>query len=236
MGMRLLKKSEIDASKAAERKREIDDGAKLARRIDGLRQLSADEEAALEKHRVAMVTAIQHDIDEKTNERTSITTEVEKLRDEKKSLGVFLNEAWAQLHGERAQFERDKLDIVKDRDDVKQQRGLVDELEKFAREALAAAKSERELADGYIRDAEHTKEEAESAREDARKDRDDAARLRAETEAELEERRKEVRGRELIVAAAHQKNEADRAQLEIERKQLNDRIDTFARTINRKKL
>ena len=47
--MRLMKKSDITKANAQAKKREIDEGVKLAKRIDGLRETLADEEQSLEK-------------------------------------------------------------------------------------------------------------------------------------------------------------------------------------------
>ncbi len=60
--MKLLDKKEVNASKALERKLEVEEGAKLAKRVDGLRELSAREEESLRRFKDAAVEAAKAEI------------------------------------------------------------------------------------------------------------------------------------------------------------------------------
>ena len=60
--MRLLSKSDIDKQKAIERQRDIDEGLKLARKLDQLRSLLPQEEAALQSFRTQTLESIQSEL------------------------------------------------------------------------------------------------------------------------------------------------------------------------------
>lgn len=104
MVMRLLKKKEIDKLKAADRKREIDEGIKLATRVDGLRQLAASEETQLETFRVETLKSIHEETAEAIIKRDTLTKEVAELEDRKKVALEPLTEAWNALNEEKASF------------------------------------------------------------------------------------------------------------------------------------
>ena len=70
--MKLLKKSEINTLKAQERKAEIDQGLKLSRRVDVLRETAAQEEASLEAFRRSSIKAINEEIKQLTYVRDSL--------------------------------------------------------------------------------------------------------------------------------------------------------------------
>ena len=78
--MRLLSRQEVDAAKAQERKREIDEGLKLARRVDSLREVQAQEEASLEKFRVETLRRIHIETTEANSALAVLKTEVAKLQ------------------------------------------------------------------------------------------------------------------------------------------------------------
>lgn len=84
MPMRLLPKQEVNIRQAQQKKAEIDEGLKLARRIDSLREIAAQEEASLASFRSSTLKAIQEDIKKLENERNAVKKEVDDLRKELK--------------------------------------------------------------------------------------------------------------------------------------------------------
>lgn len=74
--MRLLHKQDIDTSKADERKREIDEAVKLARKIDFLRKTLADEEARLYRWRDETMKTILEEIQVQHNKLQEIKQQV----------------------------------------------------------------------------------------------------------------------------------------------------------------
>ncbi len=78
--MRLMKKSEVEKLKILERKREQDEGLKLARRVDSLRELAANEESKYTKFRDGMIGEIQKQINEKQAELDALERMIKNLK------------------------------------------------------------------------------------------------------------------------------------------------------------
>lgn len=83
MGMRLLKKSEVDQAKVTEQQTAVMEGAKIARSVDTLREIRADEERSLEEFRVKSIEAIHVSIKEETEKLNLLKKEVQDLEDRK---------------------------------------------------------------------------------------------------------------------------------------------------------
>lgn len=86
MGTKLLPKQEIVLLKGAERKREIDEGLKLAKKIDLLRQTASEEEANLKKFREESLKVIKEEMSKIITERDGIIIEIVELKQQKNDL------------------------------------------------------------------------------------------------------------------------------------------------------
>jgi len=84
--MKLLNKNEVQDLKQKERGVEIREGAKLAQKIDVLRETASEEETKLSQFRIATLNAIRSEILEISTERDAIRAEVIELREERKRL------------------------------------------------------------------------------------------------------------------------------------------------------
>lgn len=83
--MRLLDKKEVDIAKAKERRLEVDEGFKLASKVDGLRRLVAEEQAKFDKWRDAMISAIKAEIALWTEKRDTIESEAKHAEERKRA-------------------------------------------------------------------------------------------------------------------------------------------------------
>lgn len=81
--MKLLAKSDISKAKSVDRQREIDEGLKLATKVDALREISAQEEASLAKFRTETLWVIASEILSETTKRDELKAEVQVLEDRK---------------------------------------------------------------------------------------------------------------------------------------------------------
>lgn len=95
--MKLLTKQTIFDIKALERKREIDEGAKLASKVDTLRALSSAEQARLSKFQEDTLSHIRKEIDSKIEIRDVITIEIEELEKKKNSLNRKITHALEEI-------------------------------------------------------------------------------------------------------------------------------------------
>lgn len=80
MPMRLLPKKEISVLQANKKRAEIDEGLKLSRRVDSLREIASNEEASLASFRSSTLKAIQSDIKKVEDERIGLLNQVKELR------------------------------------------------------------------------------------------------------------------------------------------------------------
>lgn len=77
--MRLLDKKEITADSALERKRQIDEGLRLAKRIDALRQTELEEQAKLGKFRTETLKILKEEVDMLQAKKKALLKEIETL-------------------------------------------------------------------------------------------------------------------------------------------------------------
>ncbi len=95
--IRLLSRREIDTAKAQDRSREVQEGAKLANRVDALRETVVSEEKGLEEFRSKTLSGIQVEIDTKIAERDFLVGVVDHLKAERAAALVPLDEKKALL-------------------------------------------------------------------------------------------------------------------------------------------
>lgn len=168
MGMRLLPKSEVDKAKATEQKQAIDEGMKLAKRVDNLREIAASEEENLMNFRRVTVEKIHEEISTKAKRRDELNTEVAILEEKRsKALEPFTKELEAiqikQEESLRREFFLNEREAVITRHEL--------ELENSSKESdgiLARAKTKDELSNARLHDAQRAATEAESALAHAR--------------------------------------------------------------------
>lgn len=113
MSMRLLKKSEVDQAKTAQQKRDIEEGVKIARRIDNLREVAAQEEASLAKFRRETIAKINTEISTLQDTKEKLSGEILQLEDQRKKLMIPLDDEWDKVHKAKqdlSQRERDLID------------------------------------------------------------------------------------------------------------------------------
>ncbi len=84
--MKLLDKQSITTLKNIDRKREVEEGAKLAKKIDILRETASKEEANLSKFRDQSLRLIKEEIDKLIDEKLTLRQQIEKLKEEKQLL------------------------------------------------------------------------------------------------------------------------------------------------------
>lgn len=196
MGMRLLPKPEFEKAKAAEQKREIDEGLKLARRVDNLREVVAQEEASLGEFRSKTVSIIHEQIAAEIQKKDNLTKEVQDLEDRKREARKSLDEEWTEV-----------LEMAKDvgirKNGLDVRAGELDrrETDVSDREGGSETRSRRldtreKLIEGFLDEADKSTKKAQRILESARvadSDSKETARLRV---VELTHREELVSSRE----------------------------------------
>lgn len=110
--MRLLDKKEIATKHAAQKKIEIEEGIKIARKVDALRETASKEEARLSKFRTETTKQVQSEIDALIIDRALLKDEVETLCSEKKNLSIPLDAQWEKVKDREALLIRAKDELT----------------------------------------------------------------------------------------------------------------------------
>lgn len=130
MSIRLLTKSEIVKAKSKDRQTEINEGLKLAKKVDNLRELASSEETNLNKFRKETLANIQEEILTKSKERDELVTRVTDLEKRKE-------DALRPLTDELAELEKEKKSLA---DGKKELEELSVTLDKLAIDLVGSAK------------------------------------------------------------------------------------------------
>jgi hypothetical protein len=160
--MKILDKTEIDARKSKERKKEIDEGHKLAVTVDNLRRIKSEEEENLRKFREQSLIAIKNEISSKNDELSKLTIEVEELA--KKRLEaqapVELTQEWKKLEQSKREVSALKQELFDRETHLIGREALVQKLD--AREVELATKEIQ--SETYLEQTRKTYEKTEDMR------------------------------------------------------------------------
>ena len=112
--MKLLPKTKIASLKSDSRKLDIDEGVKLAKTVDALRQAKATEEANLAKFRDASLKEVQSQINEKVKELDKLKTEIIGKREERMALEapIDLTNEWKEVNALKVDLQSRETDII----------------------------------------------------------------------------------------------------------------------------
>lgn len=138
--IRLLDKKELAQQRSNERKLEIEEGVKLARKVDALRETVAVEEVKLSKFKTETTSQVKAEIDALIIEKGLIETEVTLLRKERIDLQKPLDAEWEKLRA-KEKIVQNLSEIIEGKLD------LIDQLEQKLDEREASIKVEEEKID-----------------------------------------------------------------------------------------
>ncbi len=231
--IRLLAKSEIVQAKSLERKLEMDEGAKLARKVDALRELQVSEEANLQQFRIATVTQIHEEIAKENQKKEQLLQEVKQLEEQKKkALEPITKELEALETATTQLFEiqnkvNDQITIAKSlnedaeckRDEVNRLLLQAKTIKDQALREFEQAATERDLSKVLVDEATHLNVVATN--------------LKITTEADLFEKSKNLQNKEIALQDKENTLEKDRLEIEKIKIQLKDREATLERALTR---
>lgn len=236
MAMRLLDKKQIDSQKAVERSRDVQEGLKLARRVDSLREIQAREEKTLQEYRTKTLATIHEEISKETERRDALKKEVKVLEDRKKEALKPLTEELKRIEDQnKVLLEAQRADIESEGHALARTRERTATESRLAALEKRRAASERERSRAGLLEAESARKEARDVLQEARGIRDSAVQLKKEVEKELRERDVQMASRERDLGLREEENTKERAALAEEWKLLDDRKQMLARALKSKK-
>jgi len=235
MPIKLLPKQEISRLQAEEKRVAIQEGVKLARRVDNLREIAAQEEASLASFRTATLTEIKKQTDDAKSKRDSLLKEVADLRKEIQD-------------GTQVLDIRENVLVSREEDLVKQQKDI--ETRSFSLKTLTEKvilkekqlealeqklKNTWNVLVAFGKDVEVVYEQATTALNDVQSRAEATLSVINEVNEDLKVRDIAVASRERDVIIKEERVENTRKQLEEREKQLLDRELTLEREFNRLK-
>lgn len=228
--MELLKKSEIFAQKIKERRIEIDEGAKLAQRIDSLRSTAARESEKLRKFRDESLAQTKKEIDALISKKAVVQRELEVLEENKRI-------ALLPLDKEKKDLEALREEVTAFKAKVSQQQVFVNEDKRQLRlKNLRLDESDKKTKE-RLSQAEDSFKKAKELEEENRK----VLALSKENlninDTEITERNKSIDSKEALVLSKERECEIRTKILDDKEKELNlfdqqlkDRYQTLLRT------
>ena len=233
--MKLLNKSEQTKAKALEKNREIQEGLKLAKRVDALREISAQEDKALKDFRKNALAEISAEILQETKKKEEIEKEVKDLEDRKLEALKPLDIEWDRVRVAKEELTRKEATLLNGIE------GHKAEYEEINRRIKEVSDKEAHLA--TVADIAHDKHsEAEKLLKSAKEQALASKKVSEETEREAktlvnnaQEKEKYIINREKAVFVKEEelrKKEIDLAKQVIA---IRDREATLERNIKRNK-
>lgn len=228
--MQLLDKKTITQQKNLERKLEIDEGIKLANKVDKLRQTAAEEETKLYKFRDESIKQVKKEIQDLVDRKESLKTEVEVLDATRAALMEPLDESWKIYDAKKLELENIEIVLLEkrellDSDTVEYQKSLADL--KLEESRIAVKKEE---INSLLTEAVTTRS---TAKEELRSTREQSSKILENSEI----REKEVMTRELNVASKErdiinkeEQLKKDRRELDLREKSINDKYNQLLKT------
>lgn len=231
--MRLLSKREVDQAKQKDRQQEIEEGMKLARKVDDLRETASEEETRLQLFRQKSVEQLHAEIQPLEKKKSSLEEEVKDLEHRKKLALAPLDAEWERMKEEgrkvtlkkfelddrEALVKKSEIDIENSKKELEIEKGRLQDFKRTTSENLVQSENTLKQA----------QEEARDVRENARKV---TALAKSRNKVSLDREAKvAVREREVLLREqSNLKKDIDLAKRE---RILKDRYSTLQRTLKR---
>lgn len=225
--MKLLKKNEIDILKSRERQSEIDRGVALARRVDTLRELAANEEASLEAFRRSSVTALHAEIKELTVKRDVLAKEISDLMDERAEGMKVVEARIEELNQQRKDMDKLVTELNEKLDTVFYQENILNDSIKSAKENEQRSATFKVRAEAELNDIYHRKLEIEIQQRDIENIKQQTMEWRVNTEAELAIRERNVQQQETANSTEKARLEKLAVELGDKERAINDKYNAL---------
>lgn len=231
--MRLLPKLEIDKKLADERRVHVEEGRKLAQRVDSLREIASQEEASLAKFRSETIAAIHKEISSESAKLDELKNEIRLKTKERDELMEPLHATLKEI-SERESAVSDKEAVLASKEtEIATAQDEILASGKRAAEAEKAAALARMDAAAHNTVAAEARVQAKRELVAARSEASQRSRQLDEREAALLSRESFVAERENSATLEEARLSEKRAQLDREWRLLADRKEAFERRITK---
>lgn len=231
--MKLLPKSEVSKAHAIAERQKADEGLKLARRIDALRETASDEEAALKKFRTESISQIHADISTESQKLSELKTEVSALEKQKREARKPLDFEWSEVKRNKRETEELQSQVRKHLEMAQSERKDAKEALRSAVNMEARASTKDSIALSALQEAERSRVETQTALTEAQELREKAQKDKEASERELIQRYTECAVRERGIEMREETLNTKLKEVRAMERKLIDRRETLQRTIKR---
>jgi hypothetical protein len=233
--IKLLSKNETAKAKALDQSREIAEGSKIAKRVDGLRELLAEESKTLDDFRTSTLAQISKETSEALTSRDSILSEVKELRKEKEQGLNEVSEARRELDAFKATLDDRELDLAEKAHHIEISEEWAAKNFLDAQRELVLSTNQREQADRLLQEAKDKENYADRVLKSAESIRERSANNEMAIQRELSARERNVAQRELLCAEQEEQNIKKEQELVTLKVQIDDKEGMLNRSIQRMK-
>ncbi len=233
--MKLLDKKEINKVKNLERRLEIDEGAKLAKRVDNLREISAKEQDNLLKFRRETIIKVKEDIDKFIYEKESLKNEISLLEIKKKELLEPLDKELEEINKKREEFIKFGQELNDEYVNFEQNKKLFEEIKISLYDEEVRISEERRITTKNLVDSESNKEHSQRLLSEAQEEQKRLLNTVDIIKRELEQRENNLSSIERDVKTEKQNIESEYKFIEEEKIRLADQRATLERALLRTK-
>lgn len=199
--MKLLDKKTIAVEKSSERKKEVEEGIKLAKSVDSLRETHAKEQINLKKFRDNTLASTKSELDVLLTQRDAILNDIVSLEQRRKeaSAPIDLTNEWKQV-------EKSKQDILQRETNVINREILVQNVEERERKLV-----EKEIeAQEYFNQARMTYTKTEDIRTEIENRKRETEEFVKNRLLQLDVQEKDLASREFVVSQQKEQIEKDK--------------------------
>lgn len=233
--MQLLSKNQIQRESSEERRRQIEEGAKLARKVDELRQAQFTEQVNLQKFKEGTLEQLSKEIGALTEQKNKLKDEVYSLTLRKAELLVPLDEEWIKVTNKSNELKQIENSLQEATYKLKVKESEIENKAKEIATEDSRIKDSKELTQKHLIEAENLMEQSKQGLSNAEKE---ANRLINEaTEINRKSLAKEADilfKEDYILRREYFINEKEK-ELSQKERLINDRYETLLRTIKRTK-
>ncbi len=231
--MRLLSKKEINTQVAEHRRVEIQEGTKLAKRVDSLRQKYVDEKDKYEKYVTETQKILQDQLKKLEEKRSSIQKEVTYLEAKQVKLRIPLDAEWEALRSQQEGLQEWSDKLKNDQANLDALKIHIADLEKIAIEREKRAKLYEEDAQKQVKSAIISIQQAEQQKKEALQLLESVTAHENRTKTSLQERERSLDDRETAIKSVEKAQNDEKIRLRDLEIFLEDERRTLERAFNR---
>jgi hypothetical protein len=230
MGVKLLSKNEISAQKAKAQGRDIQEGVKIATRVDGLRELWSKTEQDFELYKTSTLSRINEEVVELNNKKEKLVGEMRQMQSRYDSLMPDISTKRTEL----AQFEK-SLTSWEKKLEKREEETVFLEIDlagamKAAEDSKIRNEDNERISANILVQTNARKEEAENLLQSAKKIQETAMKEKEEAEKYFDMRELGIKTREDAIIKAQLENDRISKENAIEKVRIADQWAQLERT------